>query len=530
MAKGRGTTDCKPQYGGVYTMAFTRITDYLDLTAARLPEKVAYIDSDRELTFSEIRNEAYRLAGALAGEGIFKKPVGIFLDQCVEVVPAIMGTAYAGNFYSILDVDMPEARIDKILATFEPAAIITARKFAGKASDILRQSGRSDIRIIIYEDEQEKELTAETEALVDAAKNRVVSTDLLYVLFTSGSTGMPKGVALSHGAVMAEVEWVPTAVQIDEDTIFANQAPFYFVMSTMEIFQTVRNGCTTCIPPRMAFAFPGMLMEYLIEHNVNTIYWVPTLLCMFANMGALEEEQLPPLRLVMASGEVMPVKQLNMWMDAFPDAVFVNQYGPTEMADICAYYIVDRRFRDTESLPIGRACEHMDLIILNDKDEEAAPGEEGELCGRGPSLAYGYYNNPEKTAEAFVQNPLVGAYEEKIYRTGDLVRLNERGELIYITRKDFQIKHMGHRIELGEIETAASSLDGLDRCACVYDDVHKMIVMFYTGSIEEKTATEGIRSLVPEYMVPARTIRLDVMPQNLNGKIDRKGLKGLLDR
>ena len=232
----------------------------------------------------------------------------------------------------------------------------------------------------------------------------------------------------------------------------------------------------------------------------------------------------------MASGEVMPVKQLNMWMDAFPDAVFVNQYGPTEMADICAYYIVDRRFKDTESLPIGRACEHMDLIILNENDEEAAPGEEGELCGRGPSLAYGYYNNPEKTAEVFVQNPLVSAYEEKIYRSGDLVRLNERGELIYVTRKDFQIKHMGHRIELGEIETAASSLEGMERCACVYDDVRKMIVMFCTGSIEEDKVIEGVRALVPEYMVPSKVIKMDVLPLNLNGKIDRKGLKGQLSQ
>ncbi|MBE6041062.1 MAG: amino acid adenylation domain-containing protein [Clostridiales bacterium] len=510
-------------------MTYTRITDYLDETASRLPDKAAYVDSNRAITFREIRDEAYKLAGALAESGVFKKPVGIFLDQCAEVVPSIMGVAYAGNFYSILDVDMPEARIDKILETFEPAALITSRKFADKAESILREYGR-DVKLVIYEDEQEKPLTGRTEAIIDLIKEKVVSTDLLYVLFTSGSTGIPKGVAQSHGAVMAEVEWLPTTVCIDEDTVFANQAPFYFVMSTLEVFQTVKNGCTTYIPPRMAFAFPGMLMEFLIENKVNTVYWVPTLLCMFANMGALEEEELPPLRLVMASGEVMPVKQLNMWMDAFPDAVFVNQYGPTEMADICAYYIVDRRFKDTESLPIGRACEHMDLIILNENDEEAAPGEEGELCGRGPSLAYGYYNNPEKTAEVFVQNPLVSAYEEKIYRSGDLVRLNERGELIYVTRKDFQIKHMGHRIELGEIETAASSLEGMERCACVYDDVRKMIVMFCTGSIEEDKVIEGVRALVPEYMVPSKVIKMDVLPLNLNGKIDRKGLKGLLSQ
>lgn len=508
----------------------SRITDYLDSTVLKRPDKVAYLDDNREITFRQMRDEAYRIADALAENGLFKQPIALFFEQCVEVVPSMMGTAYSGNYYTVLDVDMPQARISKILEVFEPAAVITDRNHAAQAEQMLRAAGLNHATILLYEDLQSDALTSEMEMRVDAVKSRVVRTDVLFVLFTSGSTGTPKGVIQSHGAMMAEAEWLPTTVQIDEDTVFANQAPFYFVMSTLEVFQTILNGCTTCIPSRMAFAFPGMLLEYMVEHNVNTIYWVPTLTCMLANMGALEEENLPKLRLIMSSGEVMPVRQLNMWMDAFPEAVFVNEYGPTEMADICAYYIVDRRFEETERLPIGKAAGHMDLLVLNEQGEEAAPGEEGELCGRGPSIAYGYYRDPQRTAEAFVQNPLVSAYEEKIYRSGDIVKQNERGELVFITRKDNQIKHMGHRIELGEIETAASSVNGIDSCACVYDDAQKMIALFCSGEANEDEIIAALRQLVPDYMVPNNVIILDVLPLNINGKIDRNGLRESLGK
>lgn len=509
---------------------YSRITDYLDNTVLKRPDKVAYLDDHREITFRQMRDEAYRIADALAAADLFKKPIGLFFEQCVEVVPSMMGTAYSGNYYTVLDVAMPQARISKILEVFEPAAVITDRDHAAQAEQMLCTAGLDHAMILVYEDVKSGALTSEMEMRVDAVKSRVIRTDALFVLFTSGSTGTPKGVIQSHGAMMAEAEWLPTTVPIDEDTVFANQAPFYFVMSTLEILQTILNGCTTCIPPRMAFAFPGMLLEYMVEHNVNTIYWVPTLLCMLANMGALEEENLPKLRLIMSSGEVMPVRQLNMWMDAFPEAVFVNEYGPTEMADICAYYIVDRRFKETERLPIGKAAGHMDLLLLNEQGEEAAPGEEGELCGRGPSIAYGYYRDPQRTAEAFVQNPLVSAYEEKIYRSGDIVKQNERGELVFITRKDNQIKHMGHRIELGEIETAASSLDGVDSCACVYDDAQKMIALFCTGEANEDGIIAALRQLVPDYMVPNNVLILDVLPLNINGKIDRNRLRESLDK
>ncbi|MBQ1502253.1 MAG: AMP-binding protein, partial [Firmicutes bacterium] len=193
-----------------------------------------------------------------------------------------------------------------------------------------------------------------------------------------------------------------------------------------------------------------------------------------------------------------------------------------------AYYIVDRHIPDHEAIPIGRASEHMDLLVLGENDLPVQAGQIGELCGRGPSLAYGYYKEPEKTAAVFVQNPLNKEYPEKIYRTGDLVQINERGELVYVTRKDYQIKHMGHRIELGEIETAASSLEGIERACCVYDDAHAKIVLFYTGDADPDGIPKELRTLVPEYMIPNTIHPLKTMPTNLNGKIDRTALKAQL--
>lgn len=496
------------------------VTDYLDRSVEKFPDKLAFVDDRRELTFSVLKAEAYKVASAIIGNNCRKKPIAIFMDKQVECICTMMGAAYSGNFYTILDIHMPVARIEKIINTLNPAIIITTQENAETA-----KSFAGSAQILLYNEIMD---TAADEKSVDDAKAKVISTDILYVLFTSGSTGTPKGVIISHRAVIEYNEWLSDTFPLDENTVFGNQTPFYFVMSGLDIYQTIRNGCTTYVIPKIAFSFPGMLMEYVRDHKINTLYWVPSALCLVANLGALPEIRLPDLRLVMFGGEVMPTKQLNMWMDEYPDVMFVNQYGPTEMTDICAYYIVNRRFPDNEAIPIGKACSHMDIMLLNDKDQLISGDEIGELCGRGPSLAHGYYNEPEKTEAAFVQNPLNHEYPEKIYRTGDLVRYNEHGEMVFVSRKDFQIKHMGHRIELGEIETAVSSLDGIERGCCLYDSVHSLIVLFYTGTITSAEISSQLRDAVPDYMVPNKIVQLDAMPTNLNGKIDRVALKELL--
>lgn len=224
----------------------------------------------------------------------------------------------------------------------------------------------------------------------------------------------------------------------------------------------------------------------------------------------------------------MPNKQLNVWRRALPDAMYVNMYGPTEIVQACTYYIIDRDFADDEPLPIGIPFKNTRIIMLNERDEKVQQGEPGELCVCGTCLALGYYRNPEKTKEAFVQNPLNDAFEEKIYRTGDIVKYNDRGELLYLSRKDFQIKHMGHRIELGEIETAFGGMQGIENCACLYDKEQSRIVMFYTGEeTDSRNLTAFLKKKLSKYMIPDHFIYCTELPYNPNGKIDRIMLKKL---
>lgn len=502
------------------------VTYWLDETAARFPGKTAYADEKKEITFSQLRAQARAIACELTGLGLFKKPVAIFLEKGVDVLVSFMGAAYSCNFYSPIDVDMPGSRVNKILEVLEPAVVITtgALREVFSAYDykgeflLLEEVLASDAGV-------EKKLSGR-EADLEAARRRGIDTDLLYVLFTSGSTGVPKGVTINHRAVIDYIDWVTETFAITEKDSFGNQAPFYFDNSILDIYSTLKTGATTYIIPKTLFAQPVPLLEYLKEKKINTIFWVPSALIVVAKLKAFKNVDLSDtLRRVLFCGEVMPNKQLNVWRKFLPDVQYANLYGPTEITDACTYYIVDREFSDEEPLPIGFPMPNTDILVLNEKDEPVTGEEPGELCVRGTSLSMGYYKNPEKTREAFVQNPLNRAVPELIYRTGDVVKYNERGEIIYLSRKDFQIKHMGHRIELGEIETAVSSLPEISLNCCLYDEKRQKIVLFIEEELDKAYINEKISHLVPEYMLPNKVIRVEKMPINANGKIDRVKLK-----
>ena len=495
------------------------VTEYLDYSAERFPNKTAVVDSKRSITFRQLRDEAFHVASyVICHFKLWHQPVCFYLDKGVSCISAMMGIAYSGNFYTPIDTKMPILRITKILETLDAPLILTDRAHLERAKSFAGERDVICIEDALAEPCDERAISQNT--------SRIIDTDVLYVLFTSGSTGTPKGVIIGHRSVVDYIDWVTETFHIDEKTVFGNQAPFYFDNSILDIYSMLKTGATMYIIPQIYFAFPIKLLEYMQKNLINTIFWVPSALCLVANLRALPKRHVDSLRKILFCGEVMPNKQLNQWRREYPDALYGNLYGPTEITDVCAAYIVDRNFRDDEALPMGKACRNTEIFLLDENDRLVnAPEKEGELCVRGTCLAYGYYNNPEKTKAAFVQNPLNHSYSEIIYRTGDLVKYNNLGELVYICRKDYQIKLMGHRIELGEIETAASSVAGVSQNCCIFDDRRQKIVMFYTGSVEVKVLSASLKEIIPDYMVPGKFIHLKIMPLNLNGKMDRVLLK-----
>lgn len=492
---------------------------YLERAAIQNPDKLSFADTEYQYTYRELVNLSRRIGSYIAGGLAIKKgAVLVYMEKSARNLAAFFGTVYSGCFYVPIDELMPVKRINLIIKSVKPELIIYDGGTEKHIKELDAKCEKIHFDIIrgceIYEE------------VLQGIRSQMIDTDPLYVLFTSGSTGIPKGVVVCHRSVIDYVEWLCATFELNEDTIFGNQTPFYFSMSVLDIYATICSGGTLYIVPKTLFSFPVRLLEFLKEKNVNTIYWVPSALSIVANFGALDYVEIPSLKKVLFAGEVMPTKQLNIWRRHLPNVLYANLFGPTEITDIGIYYILDRDFEDDELIPIGRACENVGILILDEKGANITEKNKiGELLIRGSFLAHGYYNNPEKTSEVFIQNPLNTSYPEIVYKTGDLVYWNDMDELVYASRKDFQIKHMGNRIELGEIETAISALEGIEMCCCLYKISSEQILALYTGKAEQKYLHNKIKEKLPKYMLPNKFVKLERMPLNMNGKIDRNLLK-----
>ena len=493
------------------------IIEYLDESTSKYPEKYIFIENDNnKITYNDFNKEVKKIAtNILKMNNLHNKPIAIFIDKSIDTLKAMFGIMASGNFYCVFDTNSPKNRIDNIIETLKPEMIITNEKNYPKIKEY--NYGIDILNISNLEHKTDNKLIMSI--------NRC-DTDIAYVLFTSGSTGVPKGSVINQKSLISYIDWFKNAFNINSRTIFGNQTPFYFSMSVSDVYSTIVTGATLCIIPKINFSFPIKLMEYLNNYKINTIYWVPSALSIVANVGTFDYAKPKYLKKVLFAGEVMPMPALNIWRKYLPKVMYANLFGPTETTDICTYYIVNRKFNDNETLPIGKACEGSEIIMINNDGKEAKDGEIGELFVKGSIVGSGYYNNPEKTTAAFVQNPLHNNFPEIVYKTGDIGKLNKYGEIEYLGRKDYQIKHMGYRIELGEIETNINSLKGLTICACIYDDIKSNIILFYeSNTLKEEEVYDYCNKKLLKYMRPQKVVKLPKMPYNANGKIDRVKLK-----
>lgn len=489
-------------------------------TIDKYPANIALDDDENSVTYAELNEKMSASATYIINKfgGAVNRPVAVYLPKSVFSVISFMGILASANIYVPIDYNVPKYRLMVMLENIEPMAVITDEK--GRA--VLEENGFLG-EVLIYDDiiSEKPDYKSVEEKIFS-----VTDTDPAYIMYTSGSTGIPKGVVIAHRGIINYANWLVKQFDIDSESVLGLQSGFHFDNSVFDIYTSFFTGAKMVIIPEILFMYPQQLVDFVSSKNVTCIFWVPTVMINTANAGVLDSDKLQSLKTVVFAGEVMPNAQLNIWRRALPGRVYANLYGPTEITVDCTYYIVDREFEDSDKLPIGVDVPNTRVIILSEDGRECEPFEHGELCVAGCCLALGYWNNPELTKKVFVQNPLNKKYRETIYKTGDIAYRTDEGLIMYVGRRDSQFKLRGNRIELGDIESACMCMDFVTSACAMFDSENEKIVLVIesTENINIKKFNMKLGKLVPQYMLPKELVILDKMPLTPNRKIDRKSL------
>ncbi|MGL5042491.1 MAG: AMP-binding protein [Culicoidibacterales bacterium] len=497
---------------------FKNVLDYLEESSSKAPLKIAVREPNNTVTYEKLWSRSQAVGTALSHLTAPNQPIVVYMEKSIDALTMFFGIAQAGCFYVLIDPKHPSYRAKQILSVLEAEIIITSHEYMASLVE-LNFSGQVLEAESLYSTKNDVNRLAEI-------RDRQKDVDPLYILFTSGSTGVPKGVVVSHRSVIDFIEYFVPIFGIKDTAIIGNQAPFDFDISVKDIYSSIRVGGELVIIPTKYFSYPQKLIDYLIDNKVNTIIWAVSAMCLLSGFRALEYRKLDCIEQIFFSGERMPIKHLKLWIKSLPHANFVNLYGPTEITCNCSYYIIDTAAELPENLPIGKAFpnEHIFLLDENDKLINYAGGI-GEICVSGSALALGYYNNLGQTQKAFIQNPAHNKFQEIIYRTGDLAYYGEEKLLYYAGRKDFQIKHLGRRIELEEIAVAVEKMETIERACCFFLEKKKWVVVVYVGDVLATEIVPFVKLLLPSYMLPNKCYQVEEMPLTKNGKIDRKSLE-----
>lgn len=504
----------------------TSVYNYFAETVERFEGKTAVVEGDQSWTFGQLRQAANAVAGALLRRDVPPNAViAVLLKKSYRAVVADLAISGIGCAYMNLDIKSPSARLSQILDVTSPALVITD----AQGSNLLAQISDRTVPLLNL-DEMDFHGGTQAGNPGEFRLASLIDTDPYCVINTSGSTGIPKGVILNHRSFVDFMQWSVDELDVDGSEVVGSLSPIIFDIFSYELCMLAFRGSTLCLIDERLTPYPAKILEILERNRVSYIFWVPTIMVNIANMGLLNKFDLRDLKMVWFAGEVFPTVHFNKWFDRFPDVRFVNLYGPIEITLDCTYYVVRERIPDDQPIPMGHPCRNTALLVLNENGTETPEGQIGELYVRGTSLAMGYYNNPEQTVRAFVQNPLNKSYPEIVYKTGDLV-MRHGGLYHFKGRADTMIKHLGYRIELADIEHAIlSSVPAVRNVCVVYSQSKKEIVTYceLREPLSLQAFRAGLGQKLPAYMIPARVEEVKQMPMNPNGKIDRLYFKRLL--
>lgn len=504
--------------------------------------KIAVREDKKSITYLQLDQASQQLAYALIHAGVKRGDrVGIYLDKSIAAVISIFGILKAGAVYVPLDVAAPIQRINTIVNNAEIKVLMGTEQTISALLD-----GISHVQTVILMDEEASQATfawsKKTIHWHEVLKSTpitlpaMIENDLAYILYTSGSTGVPKGVMISHRASLTFVNWSCDTFSVTATDVISSHAPFHFDLSIFDIFTTIKAGATIVLFSKESSMFPIQLAKLIADEKITIWYSVPSILTKLVAYGKLERFDFSALRCVLFAGEVFPIKYLQQLISFIPQAHYYNLYGPTE-TNVCTYYkVLPEKLTELSSLPIGQACANSEVMVLNAENQLVTPGEEGELCVRGPGLMTGYWGLPEKTAEVLVPkiiHPAIG--EETIYHTGDFVRKNADGHYLYVGRRDNMVKSRGYRIELTEIEVVLYRHPNIEKVAVIaipdeeHSNILKAFIVLQDNALEISHAEREFKSFcsnhLPRYMIPQIFEFRTSLPHTSTGKIDITQLK-----
>ena len=515
------------------------VQHYYDQSAMAFPNKCAVKSGGISLTYNELNSYANQLCDRLILLNVKRQDrVVIYLSRNVFSIVAMVGVLKADAIYVPVDPDIPNDRLWSIINNCKPIVLVCDTKtvknlkISKTATDLLDN-------ILVLKDDTANTIKPNNKKFVfyDLLNNsscsspeyKNIDTDIAYILYTSGSTGVPKGVMITHLNVINYIEWAVSCFRIDEKEKILSTAPFHFDMSTFDIFCAAKSGAQLTIAINHQLLFPAKLIE-LIETDQITIWKaVSSLLMYLAKTNSIEKGQMPSLHTILFAGEVLATKYLIKWMKTFPEKHFINAYGPTETTGISLYHSINK-IPETinDVVPIGKACKNSEVFLFSENGNVILEnGIIGELAIKGSGVALGYWNNEKLTDKVFVNNYAVAGTNNRIFLTGDLCKKRIDGIFEYVGRKDRQIKYRGYRIELDEIEKALINIKAIHDAAVIMVnsenyDLPELIAFVEIGNHNKEISLKQLVSnSLPNYMVPNVFIKVDVIPRNNRGKVNR---------